>query len=559
MAELDIKGFVTPEQTFEGLYKTGEILAAQKAAKAKADEAAKANKAALTALAEAKFNPKDYLSGTVADPNITKKLAEGIQQVNKFIAENKGATESHVQLFASPIISQIAQDSEKSKELKRQMEVGLEKIKGMKGIDADKFRESFQNRAWGIKDKQLPDNLNNVDITHNYIDDVLNNDDIYNAEAVRESIKNAKPIDYQYSQTTRNKAGVEKSTLYDAKSQPFYQPITDASGKPTGQFEPKSVPFTDNDQVVMHEWLGDAGEKTKAPIKLLDQNAFEQIFSPTNNPAAAAYLRNEVKKHTEGKAPLNSSQAEALSRAIAYDLVRDNMTEPASIKLKEEQKQPIVKNVTNVSVGGTGGVVRDIYTPAVGQYKALQDSKNKAAELLKQGKSVYEVANETGLQKDAVLASQQGRNVAMMPLNREDLDAEFTKSVVGIVKDLGLGYNVTEQNKTEKKNYDAATLSVKLNKQGNWEVYPNINKKIGDRLTTIDAATLGYKVQPNAKGKAILAVEEKKGKKDKTKLTISVYPSNIQYAIKSYATAKGLSEEQAISNLIAANKIKPVQ
>ena len=509
MAELDIKGFVTPEQQFAGLYKLAEDISAQKAAKAKADEVAKANKAALTKLAENQFSSKDYLSGTVADPNITNKLSSGLQQVYKFIAENPGVTESHIQMFANPIIRQVAQDSEKSKELKRQMELGLEQIKGMKGVDANKFRESFQNRAWGIKDKQLPDNLDNVDITHNYIDDVLNNDDIYNTEAVRESIKNAKPVEYQYSQKERNKAGVEKSTLYDAKSQPFYQPLTDASGKPTGDFEPKHETFTDNNAVVMHEWMGDAGEKVKAPIKLLDKDAFEQIFSPKNNPAAAAYLRNEVKKQMQGKAPLNTSQAEALSRAIAYDLVRDNMTESASIKIREEQKQPIIKNITNVSVGGAGGEKRDIYTLAATQYKALQDQKDKAAVLLKQGKSVEEVARETGLQPNAVLASQQGRNEAYMPLNREDLDAEFSKSIVGIIKDLKLGYEVKEQGKTEKREYGSDNLGVKLNKQGNWEVYPVLDNKIGKRLTTIDAATLGYKVQPNAKGKTILAIEEK--------------------------------------------------
>ena len=371
MAELDIKGFVTPEQDYAGLYKIADKLEAQKAAKAKADETAKANQAALAKYAENKFNPKDYLSGTVADPNITRKLAEGIQQVNTFISQNKGATESQIQLFASPIISQVAQDSEKSKELKRQMELGLEQIKGMKGVDANKFRESFQNRAWGIKDNQLPDNLNNVDITHNYIDDVLNNDDIYNAEAVRESIKNIPLSDYQYSQTTRDKAGVQKSTLYDVKSQDVYQPIKDASGKPTGDFEPKYVPFTNGDEIVMHEWIGDDGGKTKAPIKLLDEDAFNKIFSPKNNAAAAALLRNEVKKHTEGKTPIDSSQAEYLARALAYNLVKDNMTGAPSIKLKEDQKQPLPPKVT-VNVGGAGDKTlqfRDIYKQVIDRFE----------------------------------------------------------------------------------------------------------------------------------------------------------------------------------------------
>jgi hypothetical protein len=555
MAELDIKGFVTPEQQFAGLYKLADDISAQNAAKAKAAEADKANKAALAKYAENKFNTKDYLSGTVADPNITQQTADALNQVNSFISQNKGATESQIQLIASPLVRKIADYSEKSKVLKSQMESGIEQMKGKKGVDVDKFRTQFINRAWGVKDGQVPDNLNNVDITHNYVDDVLNNDDIYNAEAVRESIKNIPLSDYQYSQTTRDKAGVQKSTLYDVKSQDVYQPIKDASGKPTGDFEPKYVPFTNGNEVVMHEWIGDGGEKTKAPIKLLDEDAFNKIFSPTNNPTAAALLRNEVKKHTEGKTPIDSSQAEYLARALAYNLVKDNMTGAPSIKVKEEQKQPIVKNTTNVNVGGAGGVVRDIYTPAAEQYKALQDSKNKATELLKQGKSVDEVVNETGLQKDAVLASQQGRNTAMLPLNREDLDAEFSKSIVGIIKDLKLGYEVTEQNKKEKKEYGSDNLGVKLNKQGNWEVYPVLDNKIGERLTTIDAATLGYKVQPNYKGKVELVIQEKKGNKSKS--AISAYPSDIQYAIKSYATKAGISEDEAISRLIKANKIKP--
>jgi hypothetical protein len=145
----------------------------------------------------------------------------------------------------------------------------------------------------------------------------------------------------------------------------------------------------------------------------------------------------------------------------------------------------------------------------------------------------------------------------MLPLNREDLDAEFSKSIVGIIKDLKLGYEVTEQGKKEKKEYGSDNLGVKLNKQGNWEVYPVLDNKIGERLTTIDAATLGYKVQPNAKGKTILAVEEKAQTKKPIKSKISVYPSDIQYAIKSYATKAGISEDVAISRLIKANKIKP--
>jgi hypothetical protein len=498
MAELDIKGFVTPEQQFAGLYKLADDISAQEAAKAKANEAAKANKAALTSLAETKFNSKDYLSGTIADSNITTRLSNGLQQVYKFIAENPGATSSHIQLFASPIINQVAQDSEKSKELKRQMELGLDQIKGIKGIDANKFRESFQKRAWGIQDGKLPDNLDNVDITHNYIDDVLNNDDVYNAEAVRESIKNAKPIDYQYGESTRNKAGLQKTTLYDAKSQPFYQPVVDASGKPTGDFEPKSVPFTDGDQVVMHEWLGDTGEKTKAPIKLLDENSFEQIFSPKNNPSAAAYLRNEVKRHTEGKAPINSSQAEALSRAIAYDLVRDNMTEPASIKLKEDQKQPITKITIN-NAKGDETAVKDVFTPAVNLLNGGQEKKDLVFQRINEGKSDKEISNETRFSEENIARLRKNKEARyFMPLNTEKLDSDFVNAVIAKTKE---GLSQEEANAISKKN-----TTVALNEDGNIEVYDTYKvgnlDAVGNRLATIDYKGINLKAgQPGVKEK----------------------------------------------------------
>lgn len=362
MAELDIKGFVTPEQQFAGLYKLAEDLTAQKAAKAKAEEADKANKAALMKYAEETFKTKDYLSGTVADPNITKQTADALQEVYSFINQNKGATQSQIQLIASPLTRKIADYSEKSKVLKGQLDMFLEKIKSTPGIDLAKARTSFINRAWGVKDGQVPEDLSNTDITYDYASDVLNNDDIYNADAVRESIKNTKPVEYQYGQKTRNKAGVETSTLYDVKSQDFYQPELDASKTPTGKFEPKYEIFKDGDQVVMHEWIGDAGEKIKEPIRLLDKQAFDKIFSPANNAAAAAYLRNEVKKHTQGKTPIDSSQAESLARALAYNLVRDNMTGEAYIKRKEEQKQPIVKNYMGGSGGAKEPTINDIYS-----------------------------------------------------------------------------------------------------------------------------------------------------------------------------------------------------
>ena len=166
------------------------------------------------------------------------------------------------------------------------------------------------------------------------------------------------------------------------------------------------------------------------------------------------------------------------------------------------------------------------------------------------------IKKETGLAVSAIESSRLGRNKAALPLNIKGLDAAFVNSIVETVN---AGGTISEEDAlsgAKSKKYDRTNLFVQLNDDASaWEVYSAEKDKPSELITTVDAATLGYGVQPNYKGKVGLVIQEKKGKQSKS--AISAYPSDIQYAIKSYATKAGISEDVAISRLIKANKIKP--
>jgi len=363
---LDISGFLVPEQKYEGLYKIGDALAAKDLAKAKAAETAKANKAALLKIPEAQFNAKDYLSGTIADPNITNRLYKGLQQVNEFIEQNPGATQSQVNSIAFPIASQIAQDSEKSKVLKRQMEAGIEQVKGIKGANVDKFVESFQNRAWGIQNNIVPDNLNNVDITHNYVNDVLNNDDIYNLDvAVGEDIKNMGKSSEMKDVMVRDAKGNITKVKKKVQTSSSFVPDIDAQGVFQGVVPEHTVaPSSDATKSISKYISGDPNKE----LRLVSDNEFNRM---RYNLGVMGAINAETKKYAQaiGRVP-TPEEIIAFQKAKLFDVYSNNAKVGFAHEDVQETKAPVTR--VSVNVGGTGDKTlqfRDIYKQVIDRFE----------------------------------------------------------------------------------------------------------------------------------------------------------------------------------------------
>jgi len=545
----DFSQFIIPQQDFSGLYKIGQQLEGKQQAKAKAAQDAANKKAATSAQLAKDLELSNFTTGTVEDQIFSRDLGR-LQQKADLMAQG-GYDYNHIRMGIADDVAKLRTATENVKYAETQRKLGLENIKGKKGYNPDAYNAEFIKKYYLDADGKPREDYWNLDTAVDFDSEIKKSGNIYNLdEAVGEDIKNMAKSSKETDVNERDANGYVRKVKKKIQTSSSFVPDMDAKGVFQGVVPEHTVaPTTDANKTISEYISGDANK----PLRMVSDNEFNRM---RYNPAVMGGVNAETQKFAQalGRVP-KPEEIIAFQKAKLYDIYANNAKVGFVHEDVQETKAPITKNITNVSVGGAGGEKRDIYTPAAEQYKSLQDQKDKAAILLKQGKSVNEVSKETGLQPDAVLASQQGRNTAMLPLNREDLDAEFSKSIVGIIKDLKLGYEVTEQGKKEKKEYGSDNLGVKLNKQGNWEVYPVLDNKIGKRLTTIDAATLGYKVQPNAKGKTILAIEEKKGI-PKSAPSIKSYDNATQKKISSFMGKNKLSESDAIKILIAEGLIK---
>lgn len=518
MAELDIRGFVTPEQQIN-FDKLAETLNAQSAAKAKAEETKVAKNAALKKAFEGKFNTKDFLTGTIHDEHITNRVYDALEKVNKYVTENDGATESMVELFANPIVRSIATDSEKLKELERQRKEGEAYVSKIPGADPVKFNEYFKKSAYLSPDGTIPDDLSGLDMTKNYGTYVLENAPIWNAGAIDNLITKAglgKSKERVYTKDANKK--VRESEI-EIESPLHMKPVLDKSGHFTGDFEMPHELLLEKGELVQQPVIDESTGKPKLdaqgkptitePVKMLPLQDYKTIMQ---DQGSSGYIQQKIR---EVNLNPNSTAGQNYGRKVAFDAL--NASSKAKTRFSEVKGQtaaPITK--INVNTGGgksDNTEVRDLYTPALERYQFLQSKKNEVADLIKQGKTDIEIANTLEIAESAVKASRQGRNKARMSLNMPNLDNEFVTSIVDNIRKTR---KYTDEEGKER-NYTANNLAVEVNDKGNFEVYSALPEKKGMLLATIPKTSLNWKAQSGAKPRQELVKQEKGSTKKPTK------------------------------------------
>ena len=121
---------------------------------------------------------------------------------------------------------------------------------------------------------------------------------------------------------------------------------------------PKYEVATDGDNVVMGEFMGQDGSKTKAPVRMVTDEVFNDL--PVS---AKAYLRQEVRRLSKDKGvELNSVQAQNLAKALAYDELKNSGKQYSTLKEVQVQKAAPAPRITVNVGGGSGTQVNDIYS-----------------------------------------------------------------------------------------------------------------------------------------------------------------------------------------------------
>lgn len=360
---LDVQDFIIPEQQYGGLYKVADTLGRERQRKDDAAKLGAAKKASMATFLNSYIDPKDYFTGTVHDPHISDRMNE-ILTKGAELAQQDGVDANMLTVALSPMVTRLGKESQNLKELERQRKEAEGILKTRKGIDADKFNQAFKKNAYYNPDGSLKD-IASIDPTHNYIDDALNSGDVYTSDAVDEFVsKSGKSTTVDKVKVTDARGG-SRMTNAEMTAPSFMVQDKDANGRHLG-FVPKYEIATDGDKEILHDFLGDKGEKIKAPVRMLTDDVFETLPKES-----MAYLRQETKKYADQhNIPLSSQQALNFAKALGYDVLKNTGKQYSTFKEIQEQKAaPAPRTSITVNTGNSGGNV-----PTVDVFQEILDA-----------------------------------------------------------------------------------------------------------------------------------------------------------------------------------------
>lgn len=375
---LDLQGWVTPEQDFRGLYNLGDNLEKENSRKREDENRAAAKQAGLSTYMQGFLDPKEYLTGTVHDPHITKRLSE-IMMKGMDLAKMKGMDNATLYAALSPEVNKITKESLNIREIERRRKEAEGILKGQKGIDLAKVNDRIRRRAYYNEDGTLKDDLSSIDPTIDYADEVLRNDDVYTPEGIDELIakagKSSNTLDTRI--TDANKGS--RRTKIQVSSPEFMQPVIE-NGTFQKRFEPRYEFATDNgvpiEEPVFDESTGmpkkgSNGQPLMQKAKILIKDDWNMLL---DNKAAANYLRQEVRRYAKeiGVDP-KSMQAINFGKKLGWEMLNRSAKGSSTFgEVVEQKAAPIVINNGSGS-GGSGSsqnaIIRDIYNEIDGKLK----------------------------------------------------------------------------------------------------------------------------------------------------------------------------------------------
>lgn len=310
---LDLGGFYTPEEQFEGLNKiTNRLdknnLLAQKRAEEKRSQLSSASKFLTDYL-----DPKDSLTGTNYDPQIVAGFNELLQEGASLARE--GADINTLLMALGPKVNKLNQYSTKAKLLNQHLKDQLSKIPKNSGYDISALEREAKKSAFYNEDGTFKD-INDVDIDRDWVTEtVKNKPDLVTTDAgFDEFVKNSQKFVNTEDVTRYTPIGGMSRKKVKITSPNWLQSDLDEKGVFTG-LVPKYEIAMDAGNPVMANFETD-GEEKLAPVRMFDKKEFDSLMG--SRPDIADYVRGQVKKYNP-KIDLNSPQAEMLARSFVYD------------------------------------------------------------------------------------------------------------------------------------------------------------------------------------------------------------------------------------------------
>jgi hypothetical protein len=343
MPALDLRGFVSPASTFEGVDALTGTLVRQQHERAVAEQQRKAKAAASTKFFSNYLDEKQKFTGTKYDPVNHQLLSDALNDAVGLIRE--GADDTDILAAISPKVNKVNQYTNNAQTYSANKKAYIERMKGTKGIDLEKLNSEIDSQAFpeGVDISQVDPNIN-------YGDMALKNGDIYNTEGFDEAFTKApKNTETGIVKYTNKKGGIQRDKV--KLISPYYaMSEKDADGNHVG-FVPKHQIAKEEGNELIMDWDTEHG-KVKAPIRLYDEELFDAM--PT---AEKAYLLQETRKYAKQKGIDPSSvQAKNFARALAYDEKKARIN--GTFEHIEETKENPIKIYTGGGSKPTQGEIK---------------------------------------------------------------------------------------------------------------------------------------------------------------------------------------------------------
>lgn len=487
---IDVSGFVAPVNEYEGLYKVADDMRDKNVRAEHLKQQQKANNNALGKLVSDLSDPTERLTGTDYDPHIVESYGQLLQNGMKMAAE-EGMDYNTLLMRLAPQVNKLAKESETLKAIERQRKEAVTGVKGIEGIDENKFNQEFRNKAFYETDangNRILKDITTIDPTKSLTDEVLRSGDVYNSAAFDKLFKESENITDKKKFKKINARGGYEGGDYEVTTKSYLTPNIDPSTQQIDEgqpFVPKYETVVDNDAALIHTFTND-GKNVKAPIRVLDSNVFNDL--PT---AAKAFALQEARKHIIGKIdPLTNKpirpddpRVEMFARAVAYDELNSDLRKSGSIKKIEASKANPIRNTTNTNTGNgktsDNIAINDVYG---GIETKVNDEVSKGNTEVRvnslssdEQKAVLEEARKlTGdneLNNEDIVLSKRGNEINIYKVQDDGTLKISVENLVGSITPKGINLNkqpsVKEKRSllqkttgTGNKNTPSKTISV---------------------------------------------------------------------------------------------------
>ncbi len=476
---LNLDGFVTAPQTFEGLYRIGDDIQRNKQLdqqrldrQQSEQDRRDARKTATASYLQDYLNPKHFLTGTNYDPVVTQGVSGILQKAMQLAS--KGVDAPDITNAIAPDVADLSKATEGIKALEKQRTEHEALLKNVKGIDTEKYNQAFKKAAFYNADGSMKD-LSTVDPSKNYSDEVLRNDDVFNNDGIDDFVsKSGKNTTNENIKVIGSK-GQMRQTKADVTMPTFMQRDTDPiTGLHTG-FVPKYEVATDEDAHLLHTFKDDTGKEIKAPVRMVTDEVFSSL-----PPVVLSKIRQEVRGLIKNKPEIliNSPQAEHLAKAIAYDELKNSGKQYSTLKETQVNKEaPIPKVGVNIYnntqpptvdlYGGKGGVAEIVAADKAKGYDFTRFNKLPATAQTTLLKIARDAASDKSLdysdiriQEDAygninMVIGKKGYTIPIdpmslnVPANSEIFKLGGNKGKSEALQNVNLGTNPSSTHKTK--------------------------------------------------------------------------------------------------------------